>query len=269
MKKVSIFAAIILILTLALSTIQVYASSGAAAAADRGNPNPNSAGHNDRKATQQAEKDQRMANRDAEKAQRMEDKLIGKKEHFRGEVTAVDAASLTIKLASGEELVFTLNNQTIFKIPTLGPGATWEQLNVGVTVMVQAVMPKETSTETPVATEEVVASGTPVVSGLTAIKVLVVPGKPARIHRVGEVTVYEAGKSITIKAKDGQEYTFVVTDATKILPAERADQLVVGAFVTIISPRDVTGGPLTAQGIVVHDKSDTDGGETVTETPTP
>jgi hypothetical protein len=38
----------------------------------------------------------------------------------------------------------------------------------------------------------------------------------------------------------------------KILPAERADLLVVGAWVTIISPRDVTQVEPVALGIVVH-----------------
>ena len=78
------------------------------------------------------------------------------------------------------------------------------------------------------------------------------PGKPEKIHRVGVVTVYEAGKTITIEGKDGELYTFELSDTTKILPEERVDQLVVGAKVTIISRRDPTGGPLAAQGIVVH-----------------
>lgn len=274
MKKLLAVASFILILSMAFGTMKVYADSGAAVPEGRKGPNPNSQSQDDRRATQQAEKDQRVLTREADKAERMGDNLAGKKVHFRGVVTAVDAASLTIKLSGGEEIVFTLTDKTVFKIPTLGPDATWEKLNPGVTVLVQAVKPKEagTETETAVASEtaagEQVASATPTVSGLTAVKVLVVPGKPARIHRVGEVTAYEAGKSITIKARDGNEYTFALTDKTKILPDDRVDKLVVGAVVTIISPRDVTGGPLTAMGIVVHDTEEKSS-ETVVETPTP
>ena len=91
---------------------------------------------------------------------------------------------------------------------------------------------------------------------LTALRISVSPGKPAPKHHVGEVTAYEEGASITILAHDGNEYTFLITEETKILPAERADELAVGRRVTIISPRDVTGGPFTAKGILVHPETD-------------
>jgi hypothetical protein len=108
---------------------------------------------------------------------------------------------------------------------------------------------------------------------LTAVQISVTPGKPLPKHHVGVVTAYEAGVSITIEARDGNEYTFLITEETKILPANRAEELAVGRRVTIISHRDVTGGPFTAQGIVVHpetgDKDDEEGTPTETPTPTP
>jgi len=55
---------------------------------------------------------------------------------------------------------------------------------------------------------------TEAVDEFTAVKVQVVPGKPARIHRVGVVTAYTAGESITILAKDGNEYTFELSELT-------------------------------------------------------
>ena len=280
MKKLLAIASFIIILTMVFGTVQVYASSDLA----RKTPNPNAANQTDRKATQQAEKDVRqearateqagrmevkateqagrMEVRATDKAERMEEKLAGKKFHFRGEVVAVDAASLTIKLKTGEEMVFALTEATSFKIPTLG-SATWEQLNVGVQVVVQAVK-TAVDPAAPVATEAVV----PAADEFTAVKVQVVPGKPVRIHRVGVVTAYTPGESITILAKDGQEYTFELSETTKILPEERVDLLVVGAKVTIISRRDPTGGPLAAQGIVVHPAEDEDGDEDVTPTVT-
>jgi hypothetical protein len=45
---------------------------------------------------------------------------------------------------------------------------------------------------------------------------------------------------------------FQAASTTKILPADRSAELVVGALVTIICPRDVTGRPLTANRIVIH-----------------
>ena len=273
MKKLLAIASFIIILTMVFGTAQVYAS----AEAERKGPNPNASNQPDRKATQQAENSVRQEARATEqaarvevratdKAERVEEKLAGKKYHFRGEVVAVDAASLTIKLKTGEEMVFALTETTSFKIPTLG-SATWEQLNVGVQVVVQAVK-TAVDPAAPVATEAVV----PAADEFTAVKVQVVPGKPVRIHRVGMVTAYTAGESITILAKDGQEYTFELSETTKILPEERVDLLVVGAKVTIISRRDPTGGPLVAQGIVVHpaeDDDDEEGTPTVTSTATP
>ena len=51
---------------------------------------------------------------------------------------------------------------------------------------------------------------------------------------------------------DGLEYTFQLTADTKILPAERADQLAVGSLVTLIAPRDPSSEIPIAKGIVIH-----------------
>jgi hypothetical protein len=47
-------------------------------------------------------------------------------------------------------------------------------------------------------------------------------------------------------------YTFLLSPDVKILPEERLNLLVVGAYVTVISPRDVTTTDMIATGIVVH-----------------
>jgi hypothetical protein len=171
-----------------------------------------------------------------------------KKENFSGEVLAVGIGSLTIKSKTGQSVTFTVNEDTSVKIPSL-KGATLEDIRIGVRVMVRAVKEED---------------GT-----YTALQVSVSPGKPAPKHHVGEVTAYAAGASITILAHDGNEYTFLITGETKILPADRADELAVGRRVTIISPRDVTGGPNTAAGIVVHPEAGEDEEGTPTVTPTP
>lgn len=262
MKKLFAIASFIIIFTMAFGTAQVFAATDVApkedVILDRGGPNPKGSEQSDRKETQQAAKEERAEVRATEKVERMEAKLAGKKYHFRGEVTEVTATTLSVELKGGGLEVFALTDATVFKIPTLGQGTTWEDLNVGVDVMVTAVKPAEelvdpsaTVTEGPTVDPSV----TPVaVAGeFTAVKVHVIPGKPEKIHRVGVVTEYVAGEKITIEAKnDGEFYTFELSETTKILPEERVDLLVVGAKVTIISRRDPTGGPLAAQGIVVH-----------------
>lgn len=170
-------------------------------------------------------------------------KIPGKKVNFKGVVQSVDASNLVIELNAGGTQSFKVGTFTKVKIPTLGKDATLSDLLPGVQVNVQAVKDEA--------------------DGLSAVKILVVPGQPMHVHRVGSVTAYTAGSSITIEALDGKSYTFVVTADTKILPKDRASLLAVGVQVTVIAPRDVTGGPVTAMGIVVHPVAS----ETETETP--
>jgi hypothetical protein len=171
-----------------------------------------------------------------------------KKVNFSGEVLEVGGASLRIKTKTGEEVSLVVTEETSVKIPTL-KGASLADIRVGVHVLVQAVKAED---------------GT-----LTALRISVSPGKPAPKHHVGEVTAYEAGASITIQARDGNEYTFLITEDTKILPADRVEELAVGRTVTIISPRDVTGGPFVAAGIVVHPEKTEEEGTPGTPTETP
>ena len=155
----------------------------------------------------------------------------GKHEHFKGIVTAVDSASLTLTLRDGSSVTIGLTSATQMKFPgPKEPASTG--IEKGMTVNVQAIRDQS--------------------NNLVALRVMVIPGKPSKIHRVGTVTAYTSGSSITIAAKDGNTYTFTLSGDTKILPAERAGQLAVGSFVTIIAPRDVAGGAAVAKGIVVH-----------------
>ena len=156
----------------------------------------------------------------------------GKHVNFRGTIAVVTPTSLTLTLKDGSSVTFVLTTTTSIKVPTLGRTATVANLLVGMDVNVNAI--KDNA------------------GVMTARIVLVVPGKPTLTHRVGSVTDYKAGISISILAQDGNTYTFLLTSTTKILPLNLAGNLVVGAQVTIIAPRDVSGGTLTATGIVVH-----------------
>ncbi len=167
--------------------------------------------------------------------------------NYQGTIAAVDAGSLTLTLKDGSSLVFVLNADTKIKIPGLGHDATVADLKVGERVIVRA-----TKDET---------------GSLVASMILLIPGKPEKIHHVGIVTDYQPGVSITIQDKDGDLFTFLITPQTKILPPDLAGTLGVGSRVTIIAPRDVAHGTLTAAGIVVH-PAVSGGTGTPTSTPT-
>lgn len=74
------------------------------------------------------------------------------------------------------------------------------------------------------------------------------------VHRVGLVIEYIPGQSITIVDKDGNQFTFELAPDLKLVPKDRKDLLVVGAFVTIIAPNSKTEGKTFATGIVIHPK---------------
>ncbi|MGD0174754.1 MAG: DUF5666 domain-containing protein [Anaerolineales bacterium] len=178
----------------------------------------------------------------------------GKKLTFSGDVINAGSGSLTIQTDGGDQVSFVVTPDTDINIPSLGKNATLEDLNPGVRVLIRAIAGGDGS--------------------LTALQIHVVPGKPEKKHHVGIVTDYQPGTSITIQAVDRTVQTFLITDDTKILPVERADELAIGRRVTIISRRDPTGGPFTAQGIVVHPVLGEEEGTatittTATETPTP
>ena len=164
---------------------------------------------------------------------------------YRGVVSAVGSDSLTLTLDGGGSQTFLVTDATRIHVPTMGGSTSLASVNVGVQALVQVL--KDDATH-------------------TALFINVIPGKPQPVHRVGVVTAYTPGVSITVMDKDGQSSTFLLTPDTKILPPGRASQLGVGSRVTIISRRDPTGGPLTAQGIVVH-PAESEAEATATGTP--
>ncbi len=147
-------------------------------------------------------------------------------------MAAAGDGSLTLILADGRSLTFVVTGDTKIQIPGTGSGSTLADVKVGAQALVQASKSENGS--------------------LTALRINIVPGKPQEVHRVGTVTAYTPGVSISIQDKDGDASTFALTPDTKILPQDRAAQLAAGARVTIISRRDVAGGKLTAQGIVIQ-----------------
>jgi hypothetical protein len=163
-----------------------------------------------------------------EKAEKKNDKLKGKPEHYKGTIKSVDAGSITLDVA-GTSVTVSLTPETRIHFAGNAEATT---LQPGLMAMVKARRDEN--------------------NNLVASSVQVIPGKPTRVHRVGIVTAYTPGSSITIQAHDGNPYTFELADDLKILPKERADQLAVGSLVTIIAPRQPGSTDWVARGIVVH-----------------
>ncbi len=157
--------------------------------------------------------------------------MHGKPQIFRGTLSAVDATSITITLEDGSSQQIGLTSATKIKVP--GPQSAGDTLLVGMRVMAMAYTD-------------------PATNQLVARMVHAIPGQPVRVHRVGKVTAYTEGSSITIQATDGNSYTFTLTADTKIINEGQAAPLGVGSLVTIIAPRVPSSLGWAAKGIVVH-----------------
>jgi len=158
--------------------------------------------------------------------------LPGKMQVFIGVIQNISADELSLTLKDDTVISFTITADTRIKVPTLGKEAGLSDLAVDQKAGVHARADDA--------------------GNLTALSVMVIPGKPDIKHHVGTITAYTPGASITIADKDGETFTFLLTAETKIQPVERASSLAVGVRVTIISPRDVAEGAWTAKGIVIH-----------------
>lgn len=219
MKKTLAISSIVLLVALLLSVMQVLA----APALDDQKPTNQPGAKATEKAVEKST-DEPGKGKGSEKEN-------GKKVHLRGVISTVAGETLTLKLADGTSQAVKVSSSAKVKIPTLGKDASIADLKPEMQVNVQAEMKA---------------------SGYEARMVQVIPGKPTKVHHVGVVTAYTAGTSLKVKDKDGVEVIFKLTADTKILPEERAGELKVGARVTVIFPRNLLGGEITAAGVVVH-----------------
>lgn len=157
------------------------------------------------------------------------EKHSGKKVVFKGEVASYENGALVVKLKDGSSVTVSVDENSDVKIA--GPKDSSGEITAGSQVIVQAALSGDQS--------------------YLALRIRVIPARPQRVHRVGIVTAYAPGVSITIQDAKGSS-TFQIAADVKILPQERAADLQEGARVTIISPRDPANGSLVARGIVVH-----------------
>ncbi len=156
---------------------------------------------------------------------------------YHGTVAAVGNDSLSLITTEGQALTFAVTADTKINVPGKGARGALTDLTPGGRVLVQAFAGDQ----------------------LTALHIVLQMGAgetgeaaQAPAHRVGVVTAYTPGESITIQGNDGGATTFQITSDTKILPAARVALLVVGARVTIIAAPDSGDGEAVARGIVIQ-----------------
>jgi hypothetical protein len=171
-----------------------------------------------------------------------------------GVVKSLAAHSFVLTTKHNGDVTVLVTGQTRFHIPTLKK-ATFADLEKG---------------------DRVAVNGAPGRTGFTAKQVVVAPRKPAIQHRVGVVTAYTPGVSITIKlgrgdddaddarnARDvnaargakraaGDLVTFKLTGKTVIRGPKGVTTVAVGNRVTVVARRDPATDTFTASAIVVH-----------------
>jgi hypothetical protein len=150
----------------------------------------------------------------------------------QGVVATVATDRITLE---GDKVIY-VNSETKYRVPGLGRDAILSDIKQGMRI-VALVYEQDGKTY--------------------ARQISTVPGVPEYKHRVGEVTAYTAGSSITIESKDGALTTFKIAADFKILPKNAIVEI--GKQVTIISRREPSNTEFVATGIVVHPAAKQDG----------
>ena len=147
---------------------------------------------------------------------------------FHGTVKSLAADSFVVTTKKHGDVSIKVNAETKYKVPGV-KDATLANFHVTDRVNVLAV---ETS------------------DGDLALHVNLVPGKPISIQRVGTITAYVAGTSITLKDKKGETSTFMIDAETKIEFKRGATEVKVGEQATVVARRDPSTDQYTARAIL-------------------
>jgi len=162
MKKLLLISSAIMLLVLLFSFTQSFIPASAQSNGD----SPGA------KATEKAlEKTAEAAGEGAKEKQ-------GPKQNFKGTIDSIGAENLVVKLADETTVTILIGDKTKVKIPGMGKSAALSDLKVGMGVAVQATTDKD--------------------DNLVARQIHLVPGKPTKLHRVGTVSNYQAGASLTV-----------------------------------------------------------------------
>ncbi|MBI4201060.1 MAG: hypothetical protein HY531_02075 [Chloroflexi bacterium] len=159
---------------------------------------------------------------------------LAKHHGYSGTIKSLTPTSFVLTTKKSGDATINVNAQTKYKVPGL-KGATLSSFKEGDSVAVLAVDLK---------------------SGLMALHVNLIPGKPVHVHRVGTIESYQAASasevgSITVKDKKGNLSIFVVTSDTKIKFKGGATEVKEGYRTTVVARRDPATDQFTAREILV------------------
>ncbi len=152
--------------------------------------------------------------------------------NFKGIVMNVSAESMMLLQNDGSTVTLVFTPQSTVKVPTNSKNSSIADLQINIRVTVHAYMDMETSV-------------------IYVRSINVIPGAPAKYNRVGMVTDYQPGVSITIADETGQTQTFVLTVDTQIILQDPTLTLGVDSQVTIVTALHDTAETPTAVAIVV------------------
>ncbi|MFH1140618.1 MAG: DUF5666 domain-containing protein [Chloroflexota bacterium] len=161
---------------------------------------------------------------------------VAKHRGYEGTIKSLTATSFVLTPKKGGDVTINVNAQTRYKVPGL-KDASLGNFKKGDRVSVLAVELN---------------------SGLMALNVNLIPGKPVHVQRVGTIVTYTAATdtpitlgSITIKDKKEATSTFVVTTDTKIKFKQGATAVTPGYRATVVARRDPATDQYTARDILV------------------
>lgn len=100
--------------------------------------------------------------------------------------------------------------------------------------------------------DQVVALAVIVKGSWVAVQVHRLPTRPVNVHRAGTVEAYTAGKSITLKTKKGESFTYPINAQTKIKMKKAASTVEVGAPVAVSARLDPAANQYIARDILVY-----------------
>lgn len=170
-------------------------------------------------------------NKDTMVASKIEVSLPLAKHHsFVGVITSIAATNIVMTDKQKGDVTLSVNAQTKFNVPGLKT-ITLANFKVGDRVAVLAIE----------------ADG-----GNLALHINLIPGKPIAVHRVGEISAYTAGSTITLKDKKGELSTFAITGDTQINLKRGATEIKVGDQATVLARRDPSSTEYTAKEILVY-----------------
>ncbi|MDO8749576.1 MAG: DUF5666 domain-containing protein [Dehalococcoidia bacterium] len=166
---------------------------------------------------------------------------VAKHRGYEGTIKSIASPALTstsfvLTPKKGGDVTINVNAQTKYKVPGL-KDASLSNFKAGDKVSVLTVEMN---------------------SGLMALDVHLIPGKPVHVQRVGTIVAYTAATdtpitagSITIKDKKGASSTFVVTSGTKIKFKHGATAVTPGYKATVVARRNPATDQYTAAEILV------------------